>query len=57
MFAGGGVPIGTHSTERAIARYLLYLLARKGILPALSSLPDGRNREGNTSISAKADLF
>jgi hypothetical protein len=47
----------TYRTEPAITRLLLYLLVRKGVAPALSGVPDGRNRKGNTSIIARIDLF
>jgi hypothetical protein len=36
---------------------LPYLLVREGITPALSGAPDDRNREGNTSITARIALF
>src|SRR5262249_4622450 len=47
----------TYRTEPAIPRHLLSLFVKKGITPALSDVSDGRNREGNTSITAKIDLF
>jgi hypothetical protein len=47
----------TYRTEPAIPRHLLSLLVRKGVAPALSGVPDDRNREGNTFITAKIDLF
>jgi hypothetical protein len=47
----------TYRTEPAITRHFLYLLVKKGIIPAMSGVPDGRNREGNTSITAKIGLF
>jgi hypothetical protein len=47
----------TYGREPAITRHLLYLLVRKGITPALSGMPDGRNCKGNTSITARIDLF
>jgi hypothetical protein len=50
-------PCWTYSTEAAIPPHVLYLLVRKGVAPALSGVPDGRNYEGNTSITAKIDLF
>jgi NAD(P)-dependent dehydrogenase (short-subunit alcohol dehydrogenase family) len=53
----GIAPMGTDSTEAAIPPHILYLLVRKGITPALSGVPDGRNHEGNTSITARIDLF
>jgi hypothetical protein len=47
----------TYRTEPAIPRHLLYLFVKKGIIPALSDVSDARNRERNTSITSKSDLF
>jgi hypothetical protein len=59
LWAPGAVALltRTYSTERAITRHVLYLLVKKGITPALSGRPDGRSREGNTSLTARFDLF
>src|SRR5215216_786101 len=47
----------TYRTVPAITRHLLYLLVRKGMTPALSGVPDTKNRKGDTSITARIDLF
>jgi len=47
----------TYRTESAITRHLLYVLVRKGLMPVLSGVPDGRNCEGNMLISPRIDLF
>jgi hypothetical protein len=50
-------PDRTYRTEPAITRHLFYLLVKKGIISVLSGVRDGRNREGNTPLTVKIDLF
>jgi hypothetical protein len=47
----------TYRTEPAITRNFRYRLVRKAVTPALSGIRDGRNREGNTPIIGRIDLF
>jgi hypothetical protein len=47
----------TYRTEPAITHHLLYLLVRKGVIPALSGVRDGGNREENAAVSVRIDLF